>query len=52
MSRYIVSKTVIEDWEAVIEADSQDEVMDIIADGDVEWEFVQSDEQYEVEDNG
>lgn len=42
MPRYEVWKTVTTDWMMVIEADSDEDVLDAIADG--EWEFVEGDE--------
>ena len=44
MPKFHVSKRSIEDWEVVVEADNEEEVYDIIADG-VEWTFIQSDDE-------
>ena len=46
MTKHIVSKIVIEEYEAVVEADTQNEAYDIINEGDVEWEFVQGNEEW------
>ena len=42
MPKYEVWKTVVTDWMMVVEADSDADVLDAIADG--EWEFVEGDE--------
>ena len=42
MPKYEVWKTVTTDWMMVVEADSDEDVLDAIVDG--EWEFVESDE--------
>jgi hypothetical protein len=44
MPKYLVSRRSIEDYEVIVEADSFEEVYDIIADG-VEWTFLQSDDE-------
>lgn len=44
MPKYVVEKRVIEDYRVIVEADSFDEVYDVIADG-VEWEFLASDDE-------
>jgi hypothetical protein len=44
MPKYLVSRRFIEDYEVVVEADNEDDVYDIIADG-VEWTFLQSDDE-------
>lgn len=44
MPKYMVSKRVIEDYEVIVEADNEDEVYDIIADG-VEWTFLAGDDE-------
>jgi hypothetical protein len=49
MPKYLVSRIVTEDWSVEIEADSQDEVYDILSEG-VEWEFIESNEEWEVEE--
>lgn len=50
MAKFIVMQRRISDFEAVVEAENEDEVMDLIADGDVEFYFVQSDDEFEVEE--
>lgn len=47
MPKYLVSRIVTEDWSIVVEADNEDDVYDIIADG-VEWEFIESNEEFEI----
>ena len=42
MPKYEVWKTVTTDWMMVVEADSDEDVLDAIVDG--EWEIVESDE--------
>jgi hypothetical protein len=49
MPKYLVSRIVVEDWSVEIEADNEDEVYDILAEG-VEWEFIESNEEWEVEE--
>lgn len=42
MPKYEVWKTVTSDWMMVVEAESDEDVLDAIVDG--EWEFVEGDE--------
>jgi hypothetical protein len=42
MPKYEIWKTVTTDWMMVVEAESDEDVLDVIADG--EWEFVEGDE--------
>jgi|SanBayMetagenome_1026888.scaffolds.fasta_scaffold08439_7 hypothetical protein len=49
MPKYLVSRIVTEDWSAIIEAENEDEVYDIIAEG-IEWEFIESNEEFEMEE--
>lgn len=50
MPKYQVGRIVVEDWTAIIEAENEDEVYDIIAEGDVEWEFLESNEEFVLEE--
>jgi hypothetical protein len=50
MPKYLVSRIVTEDWSIEIEAENEDEVYDILAEG-VEWEFIESNEELEVVEN-
>ena len=43
MPKYLVQRRVIEDYEVIVEADNEDEVYDIVADG-VDWQFIASDD--------
>ena len=43
MPKYLVSRRQITDWEVVVDANDEDEVMEIISDG-VEWTFIQSEQ--------
>jgi hypothetical protein len=49
MPKYLVSRIVTEDWSIEVEAENEDEVYDILAEG-VEWEFIESNEEWEVEE--
>jgi hypothetical protein len=49
MPKYLVSRIVTEDWSIEIEAEDKGEVYDILAEG-VEWEFIESNEEWEVEE--
>jgi len=49
MPKYLVSRIVTEDWSIEIEAENEDEVYDILAEG-VEWEFIEGNEEWEVEE--
>ena len=49
MPKFIVQQRRISDFEAIVEAENEDEVMDMIADGDVEFEFLQSDDEFLIE---
>lgn len=40
----------ISDFEAVVEAENEDEVMDLIADGDIEFDFIASDDEFLIEE--
>jgi hypothetical protein len=49
MPKYLVSRIVTEDWSIEVEAEDKGEVYDILAEG-VEWEFIESNEEWEVEE--
>jgi hypothetical protein len=49
MPNYLVSRIVTEDWSIVIEAANEEEVYDILSEG-VEWEFIESNEEWEVKE--
>lgn len=48
MAKFIITKKRTEDYEAVVEAENEDEVWDLLHDGDVEFEFLQSDDEFDV----
>ena len=48
MPKFIITKTRTEDYEAEIEAENEEEAWDLIHDGQVEFEFLQSDDEFIV----
>ena len=44
MAKFYVTKRVIADYELVIEADNEDEIYDLVAEG-VDWVFVANDDE-------
>lgn len=51
MAKYILSKVVIEDWTATVEAADTDELFDMVNSGDVEWEFLEANDEWEIVEN-
>lgn len=51
MSKFIITRELTQHFEVVIEADSEDDAMDIVADGDVEWELTYENDDLSVEEN-
>jgi hypothetical protein len=49
MPKYLVRRIVTEDWSIEIDAENEDEVYDILAEG-VEWDFIESNEEIELEE--
>lgn len=50
MPKYQVGRIVVEDWTTIIEAENEDEVYDILAEGGIEWDFIESNEEFELEE--
>ena len=48
MPKFIITKTRTEDYEAVVEAESEEEAWELIHDDQVEFEFLQSDDEFVV----
>jgi hypothetical protein len=44
MGKFLIQKRVFEDYEAVVEAENEDEVYDLVANDEVEWQFIASDD--------
>lgn len=48
MAKFIITQQRVSQFQAEVEADNEDEVWEAIQDGDVEFEFLQSDDEFEV----
>ena len=48
MHKFIIIKTRTEDFEAEVEAENEDEAWAMLHDGEVEFEFLQSDDEFDV----
>ncbi len=48
MAKFIITQQRISQFEAEIEAENEDEAWEMINDGDVEFEFLQSDDEFQV----
>lgn len=49
MPKYHVNRIVVEDWSIEIDAENEEELYDILNEG-VEWEFIEGNEEWEVEE--
>lgn len=49
MPKFIIIKTRTEDYEAEIEAESEEEAWELLHEGEVEFEFLQSDDEFIVQ---
>ena len=50
MPKYVIQQRRISDFEATVEADSEDEAMDMVNEGDIEFDFLQSDDEFLIEE--
>jgi hypothetical protein len=48
LPKFIIIKTRTEDFEAEVEAENEDEAWAMLHDGEVEFEFLQSDDEFDV----
>jgi hypothetical protein len=48
LPKFIITKTRTEDYEAEIEAENEEEAWELIHDDQVEFEFLQSDDEFIV----
>jgi hypothetical protein len=49
MPKFIIIKTRTEDYEAEIEAENEEEAWELLHEGEVEFEFLQSDDEFIVQ---
>lgn len=48
MPKFIITKTRTEDFEAEVEAENEEEAWELLNDDQVEFEFLQSDDEFVV----
>ena len=48
MPKYIITQTRTEEYQAEVEADTEDDAWELLHDDEVEFEFVASDDEFEV----
>ena len=48
MAKFIITKKRTEDYQAEVEADSEDEAWAMLHDDEVEFDFLASDDEFEV----
>jgi hypothetical protein len=48
LPKFIITKTRTEDFEAEIEAENEEEAWELVNDNQVEFEFLQSDDEFVV----
>jgi hypothetical protein len=50
VAKFVIQQRRISDFEAVVEAENEDEAMDMVNEGDVEFDFLQSDDEFLIEE--
>lgn len=48
MAKFIITQKRTEDYQAEVEAESEDEAWEMLHAGDVEFEFLASDDEFEI----